>query len=178
MKSREELLEAYNVLVAFQLWRRGAIDGTEPHTPKEIGEAIDTALGVMWGVIHGETGENVLKMRAEVAEQALKSAESANEYLKKELDKTEGYLKISDDAKEAANNLLRAAVIERDNLKTELAKVEAERDQAKKEIVDICTRHNIRYYMDERNMFWEMQDKTYAERNNAAQEDTDADPSL
>ena len=168
MKDREELLEAYNVLVAFQLWRRGAIDGTEPNTPQEYGEALDVALGVMWEVINIgkpdgkqeldaaiERGDWLGK-RAEVAEQALKSCEAANEYLKKELDKTEGYLKISDDAKEAANNLLRAAVIERDNLKTELAKVEAERDKARAEVDNL-----VKKYFHDR-----------------AQEDADADPTL
>ena len=79
---------------------------------------------------------------------------------------------------EIAEKSLKSCEAANEYLKKELDNAEHEIKLAKKEIVDICTRHNIRYYMDEHNRLWEMQDKTDAERVHAAQEDSDADPNL
>lgn len=115
MKDREELLKAYNVLVAFQLWRRGAIEGDFTDNEKTIGEAIDTACGALWCIVNGESWMT-LEKRLEIAESALKSCEAANDDLQKRLKEAESCS---------------------DSLHKLLKNVAAERDQAKKELADL-----------------------------------------
>ena len=51
---RAELRAAYDTLVAFNLWRRGRIEAKEAADTQEIGDALDTACGVLWELTVGD----------------------------------------------------------------------------------------------------------------------------
>ena len=103
---RAELRMAYDTLVAFNLWRRGYIEAKEASDPKEIGDALDTACGLMWefvnvGKPHGEKEfeaalrhNDQLKEQLEIAKNALNSSEAENAELRDEIKKLEYHEKM------------------------------------------------------------------------------------
>lgn len=80
-EKREELKQAYKVLVAHNLYRRGKTD-TMQFTPAELGDAIDTAAGALIDFIGVDTELEHRAMVIHSAHSALNSAHSEIKRLK------------------------------------------------------------------------------------------------